>query len=439
MKDSISEQDPLKSSIFQDYNTLEWSYIPEKLHGREKELNKLLDAYKRMLQGKAVYCLLSGRKFGVGKTVLARYLGKMMEQHGEVKANIIGLYLNCVNFRSAESLLDEVIINLKGKKDNKTREEKTWMPKHWAPQKCDERIQRINEMLEKTKKSLLLIIDELHLLRPDEILFLLSLKEKMKELRVSLLFICGILYWKRFFPNPNNYFEELHKRYGEEVYNMDFGDFTPPYGETWETIEKKYLDGVVTLEFYEFSQVNKIMKYRRSLAFKKGVIDDESLSLVTQIAFKHENIRHGIDILRKAGLFAEENQISKITPDVIRDASNYVHSTFRADLIDILNVDELFVLYCIAKTLSKNNKAYILGQEAYLEYEAVCKAHSMEIQDQPLFNQHLSKLMHLNVIVSKTENKEKKPVESVELTLLDISANKLEEVLLDILMRIKTK
>lgn len=411
MKNNIPETDLSKSSIFRDYHTLDFWDIPNKLYGREKELHRLLDIYSQIFQGKAVNCLILARKTGAGKTVLGRFFGKMMEQQGGSKAKLKVLYINCINFRSTQKILDEVIINIMEKNERKIQDD------NWISLECEERIQIINEKLEKTGKHLLLIIDEMGMLGRDEIRFLLLLKLKMRNLKISFLFISSVYRW-RIVPNSIN----------------------------WQKLYE-FLDGVLILEFYNFSQVDKIMRDRRDKAFKKDVLDDECLNLISQNVFEYENIRLGIRILKKAGLLAEKRESSKISPNDIRESAwteapielpddpSLFHFKMMYDVVDNshifdnLNDHEIFTLLGIAKTLRDENKAYILSDEAYPAYKINCKKFSVDAQDQTSYDQYLSKLKSLGLIRNKMLTKTKKSLENREITILHIPTGTLEELI----------
>ena len=69
--------------------------------------------------------------------------------------------------------------------------------------------------------------------------------------------------------------------------------------------------------------------------------DDDILTLISQIVVENENMRHGIEILRKSGLHADKEGLDDITSEIIREAANDVYPTFRGDIIDKLNDQEL--------------------------------------------------------------------------------------------------
>ena len=120
-----------------------------------------------------------------------------------------------------------------------------------------------------------------------------------------------------------------------------------------------------------------ILQYRSELAFKEYVFDDDILTMIAQIVVANKNMRHGIEILRKSGLYADKEGLNSITADIIRAASNEVYPTFRGDIVDQLNDQELLALYGIVKSLINKDEPFTLVDDAYEEYLVVCENYSI--------------------------------------------------------------
>ena len=50
---------------------------------------------------------------------------------------------------------------------------------------------------------------------------------------------------------------------------------------------------------YEWLQATKLYKKATDLALKENVIDENLLTMISQIVVDHKNMRHGIEIIRK--------------------------------------------------------------------------------------------------------------------------------------------
>ncbi len=383
----------MTKSVFKKASSLDMSYVPEKLYCRDKEIKNLIYNFRRILEEReqpTISCLILG-KGGVGKTATARYFGRNFKSIAlEKDVNIFVEYFNCINFRSKSKIVRELLAKYthgsgRGFSD-------------------DEALKLILTQLIRKKGYMLLVIDEIHLLKPEEILALLDIAETYghQNAKLSILLISRNRDWMRI----EN--ERILSRLNEKI----------------------------TLKPYDFDEAKQILEYRSEEAFKEYVISDDILNMTSQIVADHENMRHGIEILRKSGLYADKNNLSSVNAEIIREASNEVYPTFRADIIDQLNDQELLGLYGIARSLINHKEPFTLVDDAFEEYQIICETYSIEPHVKMSFRKYIRQLNQLEIISSKTVRiEEAERGRHLEITLLDIPAVKLEEFLIDIFNR----
>jgi Cdc6-like AAA superfamily ATPase len=251
---------------------------------------------------------------------------------------------------------------------------------------------------------MLLIIDEIHLLKPDDVLAFLDIAETFghQNAKLSLLLISRSKDWMKI----EN--ERILSRINEKI----------------------------KLKPYDFEESIQILQYRSDLAFKENVINEDLLTMVSQIVTEHKNMRHGIEILRKSGSFCDKEGLDRITADIIREASNDVYPTFRNDIVDQLKDQELLALYGITRSLINKDEPFTLVDDAFEEYNAICENYSIDPHVKMSFRKYVRQLTTLKIISSKTVRIEDATRgRHLEITLLDIPAIKLVELLEDILER----
>jgi len=383
----------MTKSVFKKASSLDMSYVPEKLHCRDEEIKNLIYNFRRILEEReqpTISCLILG-KGGVGKTVTARYFGRNFKSIAlEKDVNIFVEYFNCINFRSKSKIVRELLAKYthgsgRGFSD-------------------DEALKLILTQLIREKGYMLLVIDEIHLLKPDEILAFLDIAETYghQNAKLSILLISRNRDWMRI--------------------------------ETERILSR--LNEKIILKPYNFDEAKEILEYRSEEAFKEYVISDDILNMISQIVADHENMRHGIEILRKSGLYADKNNLSSVNAEIIREASNEVYPTFRGDIIDQLNDQELLALYGIARSLINHKEPFTLVDDAFEEYQIICETYSVEPHVKMSFRKYIRQLNQLEIISSKTVRiEEAERGRHLEITLLDIPAVKLEEFLIDIFNR----
>ncbi len=377
-----------KKTIFRKASSLDLSYVPPKLLCRGDVVKTLIHNYKTIVdegEQPSVNCLILGRG-GIGKTVTAKYFGRNLKKIAlENDIKLFVEYFDCINFRSKSKIIRELLGKFthgsgRGYSD-------------------DESIKAILTKLVREEGYILLIIDEVHVLNSDEILALLNIAESYghQNAKLSILLISRLNDWMTI--------------------------------ETERILSR--LNEKIRLKPYNFEEAKEILSYRSDLAFNESV-EEDILSMVAQIVTEHKNIRHGIEILRRSGSYADKEGLDIITADIIRASSNDVYPTFRGDVIDKLSDQELLALLGIAKLLINSGDSYALVEDAFSEYIATCEEYSVEPHVKMSFRKYTRTLSQLKIISSKTvriENAQRG--RHLKITLLDIPVPKLAELLKD--------
>ncbi len=382
-----------KKSVFKKLGSLDKSWVPDKLYCRDDALNTLIVNYRRILEEKeqpSINCLILG-KGGVGKTCTSRYFGKNFKTVATEKdVNLFIEYFDCINFRSKSKIIRELLAKYthgsgRGYSD-------------------DEALKLILTKLIRDNGYMLLIIDEVHLLKPDDVLAFLNIAETFghQNAKLSILLICRGADWMRI----EN--ERILSRLNEKI----------------------------PLEPYNFEESMQILTYRSEIALREYVLDEELLTMIAQIVVENKNMRHGIEIIRKSGLYCDKEGLDFITADIVRAASDDVYPTFRAEIIDGLKDQELLALLGIVRSLMNSGTPFALVDDAFEEYQSICESYSIEPHVKMSFRKYVRQLAQLKIIASKTVRIEDATRgRHLEITLLDIPAGKLAELLEDIFER----
>jgi len=376
-----------RKSVFRNMSSLDKSFVPQKLLCRDEIIKTLIVNYRRILEEEeqpSTNCVLLG-KGGVGKTCTAKYFGNNFKTMAiEHDINLFIEYYDCINFRSKSKIIRELL----GKYTHGSGRGFS----------DDEALKLILTKLIRENGYMLLIIDEVHMLKANDILSFLNIPETFghHNAKISIILISR--------------------------------------GNDWMKIENERilsrLNQKLKLKPYTEEEAITILKYRSELAFKDGVTNEGIIEMVAGIVSEHKNMRHGIDILQKSGLYADKEGFDHITAEMIREASNDVYPTFRAEVIDKLNDQELFALYGIAQALINNDEAYTLVDDAYEDYQAICETYDEEAHVKMSFRKYVRQLNQLKIVSSKTVRiEDAQRGRHLEITLSDIPAKKLVELL----------
>lgn len=391
-EDDIRKQFNQKS-VFKNSSSLDLSYVPDKLYCRDATIKDLIYFFRRIIEEEAqpsINCLMFG-KAGVGKTVTAKFFGRNFRNIAlEKDLEVFLEYYNCIHFRSKSKITRDILGKYTHGSGRGLSDDEAW--------------KLILTKLINTQGYMMLIIDEAHLLSSDEVLAFLDIAETYghQNSRLSIILISRISDWMKI--------------------------------ETERILSR--LNEKINLKPYNNEESKQILQHRSELAFKEYVVSENIIEMISEITTQHENMRHGIEILRKSGMYADKEGLAKINADMIREASNDVYPTFRGEIVDQLNDQELLALYGITRSLINNDEPFTLVDDAYEEYQAICEGYGIEAHVKMSFRKYVRSLNDLKVIASKTVRiEEAQRGRHLEITLLDIPARKLEELLIEIFDR----
>ncbi len=377
----------------------------EKLICRSEAIKRLTANFGSILKEPknfSINCLLIG-KGAIGKTLVAKYFGYELIRRKavEMKIRFMIEYFNCIHFRSKGNIIRELIAK--------------YVPLSWN------RGYKLNKSLlfsklKQDNRFILLILDEVHLLKSEDILALLDIGKKYSQ--IATIMICRTQDWLR-----------VKK-------------------------DKLLFDEIIELRPYNFNEVFNILKYRSEIAFQKNVITDDVLKTISQIVVDNENMRNGLEILRKSGSLCVKKNLDQITADIVKETNKDIYPTFRNDLITELNLKEheYLILFGVARSIVNQDNHYTSTDEAFEEYLKICEEYqklyddnqkvypgiigdySIKPIDKMNFKKHIHLLTQLKLIVSKTvKNEEPTNSRHLEISLLDISETKLSVLLKEFL------
>ncbi|MEM2109568.1 MAG: hypothetical protein QW327_03670, partial [Candidatus Odinarchaeota archaeon] len=200
----------------------------------------------------------------------------------------------------------------------------------------------------------------------------------------------------------------------------------------WRSLLNTTLSGritdQITLSGYTKDELLEIVKYRAELAFRAGVISEEVLEMVADIASKTENARHAIELLFRAGKIADHLSEDNITPEMIRKAKDEVYPEFRADIFQDLKKHELLSALAIAKRLKHKGIVSTTIDEAYEYYRLSCEEYKLEPKSKSAFREFIKFLSDLGIIASVVINLGAgRRGRRTQLRLYDLPAEVLEE------------
>lgn len=380
-------------SVFTDETKLDLNYVPHRLPHRDTELQLLMKFFSFLLQfpEKMAQRVIITGDVGSGKTVLSQRFGTdISREAGKRGINLHYVHVNCREYRGSLFLILHHVVS-------------TFHPSF--PKRgysAEELLSILLQILDEEKAHVILTLDEFESLiereGSDAVYKLTRLQETRQNKPQRLSLVCILRNLKAI--------EQLDT-------------------STRSTLQSN----VIRLERYSKQQLADILNDRISLAFKPLAVLEDTVSLIAELASSEGgNARFGIDLLWRAGKYADADGLDSVTPDCVRKAISSVVPAMRKSELTNLGFHEKLLLLGIARCFKESRKAYISLSEAEQFYAVICEEFNEKTHSHTQLWKHLQNLSSLGVVkteVSKVGSRGR----STLICLPKISAEDLEKEL----------
>ncbi len=330
-------------TVFKDEAPLSLEYMPRRLLHRDAQMRFLTQLFRFSVENPfstSQRVLITG-DVGTGKTVLSQRFGADLVK--AAKNRKINLQYSHVNCREAKGSLFMII------KRVLTQFEPEFPKRGFAP---EELLHTLMDVLDDKNMHLILALDELeNLIRTEgtnPIYNLTRIQEERVGKPIRLSLICIL--------REQEYLQKLDK-------------------STIDTLQRN----IVKLDKYSSLQLIEILRDRAELAFKENIVSDEALQLVAGIGEQSGDARYSIELLWRAGKYADSENAKHVSTEHVRKAAGSVYPTLRGEYISALSPHEKYMLLALARVLGESQEAYASIGAVEREYKAVCE----EYDDEP--------------------------------------------------------
>jgi cell division control protein 6 len=329
---------PRYSSVFKDESKLDINYVPQHLLHRKLQLNLLNQFFRFAVEspGRMTQRALIIGKIGTGKTVLSQHFGlNILKEAKQRNINLNYIHINCRECKgSLFMILQRTIMKFYP----------TYPRRGYS---AEELLQALMQILDEKDAYLILTLDELESLVQNEgsdpIYNLSRIQEDRLHAPKRLSLICIL-------------------RQPEHLDKLD--------PSTRSTLQRN----IIQLKEYSESQLEDILDDRVNLAFRDGTVPAQTMGLIAELG-KSEggNARYAIELLWRAGKYADASEMREVSPECVRKAVVSVYPVVRKDMIPEFSLHEKLFLLGIARHFKQTDSAYMSMGDAEEAYALVCE------------------------------------------------------------------
>jgi cell division control protein 6 len=354
-------------TLFKDETKLDINYIPSRLLHRLTELNLLSQFFSFILRfpGRMSQRVLIAGRVGTGKTVLTQFFGlQLLREARKRNINLHYVHANCREYRGNMSYILQKILHC-------------FYPNFPVRgYSLEELLQTLMQVLDDENAHVILTLDELEYLiqkaGSDPVYQLTRLQESRSPHSPHRLSLICIL------------------RRLETLEKLD------------ESTRSTLQHNIIVLDEYSKQQLEDILNDRVELAFKPNTVPWDTISLVAELAeAERGNARYAIELLWRAGKYADANQLNLVTPECVRMAAASIYPNIRKSDIVSLSLHERLFLLGIAKAFNQTGKAFLSTGEAEEAYKVVCEELDEKPRGHTKLWEYLQKLAVMGIIKTR--------------------------------------
>jgi len=354
-----------RPTIFKDESKLFPDHVPMNLVHREPELKALSREFKVLLEspGSVAQKVTLVGDVGVGKTAVAKRFGSSIESLAKGKGiNLRYVHVNCYKDRTLFLVVKKVAQQI--------------LPS--IPDRgfsAQELFETLWKILEDENIYLLLALDEAD--------FLISVSG---EKDAPLYFLSRVA--DEYMNRPQRLSLILITRNLEFLSGLD------------RSVQSSLLHNVVRFEKYTSEQLFDIIQARGMDAIKESALSEEVLAMISDISAPRGDARYALELLWRAGKYADAEAGERILPEHVRKAQLDV-SQFPMNTVQDLPLHERLFLLSVAKVLKRSKSAYVTMGEVEMTYRVLCESNGIEPRKHTQFWEYLQNLKNLGIIYTK--------------------------------------
>ncbi len=384
--------------LFKDEGKLSPEYVPLRLPHREPQVNELSKMFRSMIESPGSMFIKAWLVGGVGtgKTATSKRFGHLLEREALRRGvNLRYLHVNCYRDRTlfvvAKRMAQRVLPSV---------------PERGFS--AQELLDMAWRALEDQEAYMLVVLDEVDYLvklsGESSLYSLLRLSDERLNVpqRLSMVMVSR--------SHPSTYLLS-------------------------DAVVSSSTRNIIKFEPYTSRQLLDILRDRVEEAFVEGVVEDEALTMIADLAgvdgHGTGDARFALELLWRAGKLAEMKGFKRVKPELVREAYVEAHPLINKGDLRSLTKHELLLLLAVARRLKKTGRAYTSTGEVEQEYIGLCSSMGERPRKHTQVWSLLKKLSAMGFVTSKVSTTARG--RTTLIGLLDIPIPILESAIMEVL------
>ncbi len=380
------------SHIFRDESKLMPEYVPDSLPYREKQLKQLITIYRGFIEapGSAFYRAIAYGPVGTGKTAVSKKFGSMLKRRAERRGlDVKYIHVNCYRDRTLFMVAKRIARGIYSKFPERGYSAQEYLEMAWG-------------YLEDKEAYAFIVIDEFDYIartNPDAIYMLTRLSDPLlqAEQRMSILFVVRDISF---------------------LYMLD------------QAFVSTLQHNIVEFKPYTSKQLAKILEQRVEEAFRPGVVNSEVINFIASLAGVdgegNGDARYALELLWRAGKYAELDESDEVKPEHVRKATHDIHPGVRVEELENLTNHELLLLLSLAAVLRSTGAAFVKLSKVEEAYRSICESLGLKPRMHTQIWEYVQRLKRMGFISSRVNSLGRGRGRSTFLGLSGIPASMLE-------------